>query len=156
MEGDSRATGLALSGGGSRAACEVGMLRAFNEMGIKPRFIAGTSAGAVIGVWHALFPDQIDRLEAIWLGLRTRDIFRGNHIQLLANFVRHGHFYAAHSWERFLRRHFADARFEDLSVPCSVVAVELGSGTVTVFESGEIVPAMMASTAIPRLRKRSP
>ncbi|GAC1469906.1 MAG: patatin-like phospholipase family protein [Chloroflexota bacterium] len=141
--------GFALSGGGSRAACEVGMLRALDEAGIHADVLAGTSAGAVIGIWQALFPDRIDRLESIWLSLRTQDVFPGNRLQLLANFVRHGHVHAARSWERFLRRHFEDARFEDLSMPCGVVAVELTTGAVHVFDSGEIVPAVMASTAIP-------
>lgn len=142
-------TGFAFSGGGSRAACQVGMLRALTEHGIVPDFVAGTSAGAVTAAYFALYPQNLKRLEEIWLALRTQDIFPGSRLTVLSNLVRHGHIHVADRCERFFRAHFGSARFEDLRIPCSVVAVDLVEGKAVCVDSGEIVPALMASIAIP-------
>jgi len=142
-------TGYAFSGGGSRAACQVGMLRALHERGVVPELVAGTSAGAVTAAYFALYPDNLSRLEEIWLALRTRDIFPGSRIAVLTNLLRHGHIHVADRCERFFRSHFGSATFEDLRVPCSVVAVDLVDGRAVCLDSGEIVPALMASIAIP-------
>jgi NTE family protein len=141
--------GFALSGGGVRGASQVGCLKALNEAGIEPAFVAGTSAGAVNATWFALYPHRLDKLEAIWLALRTRDVFPGSRIRSLLNLTRHGYIHAAEGWEAFLRREAGSATFEDAVIPCAVVAVRLADGERVVFDSGEIVPAIMASTAIP-------
>lgn len=141
--------GFALSGGGARTAAQVGALRALIEGGIRPEIIAGSSAGAVNAAWYALNPDRLDRLESIWLGLRQKDIFPGSSLRVLYNLARHGYVHQAHGWEAFLRRQIGGARFEDAEVQCAAVAVRLSDGMVTVFDTGKMVPAVMASTAIP-------
>src|SRR5579864_7051099 len=83
--------GYAFSGGGARTAVQVGMLRALTEAGIRPSLVAGTSAGAVNAAWFALFPERQDRLEEIWLELRTRDIFPGGRLRILYNLARKGY-----------------------------------------------------------------
>ncbi|CAA2142363.1 patatin-like phospholipase family protein [Hyphomicrobium sp. ghe19] len=45
--------GLALGGGGARGLAHVAMIEAFDELGIKPDVIAGTSIGAVYGAGYA-------------------------------------------------------------------------------------------------------
>jgi NTE family protein len=141
--------GFAFSGGGSRAAAQVGILKSLTEAGIRPALVAGTSAGAVNAAYFALHPNRLDRLEAIWLALRMRDVFPGSRLRLLVNLARRGHVHASDAWERFLRAEIGTTHFEDLSIACSVVAVRLRDGEKVVFESGEILPALMASTAIP-------
>jgi predicted acylesterase/phospholipase RssA len=141
--------GLALSGGGSRGACQAGVLKALNEASILPQVVTGTSAGAVNAVWYALYPQRLDVLESIWLALRTQDVFPGNKLRLLMNFSRRGYIHAPDMWERFLRKHLGSATFEDMPVSCAVVAVRLSDGRRALFDSGEVVPAIMASTAIP-------
>ena len=47
------AIGLALGGGGARGLAHVVMLEAFDELGLRPKVIAGTSIGAVIGAAYA-------------------------------------------------------------------------------------------------------
>src|SRR6516165_10513191 len=44
---------LALGGGGARGLAHILMLEAFEELGIRPRIIAGTSIGAVFGAAYA-------------------------------------------------------------------------------------------------------
>ena len=41
--------GLALGGGGARGLAHIAMLEAFDELGVKPAVIAGTSIGALYG-----------------------------------------------------------------------------------------------------------
>lgn len=45
--------GLALGGGGARGLAHVAMIEVFDELGIKPDVIAGTSIGAVYGAAYA-------------------------------------------------------------------------------------------------------
>src|SRR5436190_18669475 len=44
---------LALGGGGARGLAHILMLEAFDELGLKPKVIAGTSIGAVFGAAYA-------------------------------------------------------------------------------------------------------
>jgi NTE family protein len=45
--------GLALGGGGARGLAHIAMLEAFDELGIKPHRMAGTSMGALVGAAYA-------------------------------------------------------------------------------------------------------
>ena len=45
--------GLALGGGGARGLAHIAMIEVFDELGIKPAVIAGTSMGALIGAAYA-------------------------------------------------------------------------------------------------------
>ena len=47
------ALGLALSGGGIRGASHIGALRALEEAGLKPKMIAGSSAGSIVASMYA-------------------------------------------------------------------------------------------------------
>ena len=44
---------LALGGGGARGLAHILILEAFDELGIRPAFIAGTSIGAIYGAAYA-------------------------------------------------------------------------------------------------------
>lgn len=46
--------GLVLSGGGAKGALHVGVLKAMEEAGLRPDFIAGTSMGSVVGGLNAI------------------------------------------------------------------------------------------------------
>ncbi len=61
---------LALAGGGTRGAFEVGVWRALNELGIEISAIVGTSIGAVNG---AIFASGLDG-EELWTNIKARDI----------------------------------------------------------------------------------
>ncbi len=45
--------GIALAGGGTRGAAHVGVLLALEEAGLRPRVVAGASAGAIVGGLYA-------------------------------------------------------------------------------------------------------
>ena len=82
---DPKKVGLILSGGGARAAYQVGVLKAIQK--IVPRetvnpfdIIAGTSAGAINGVALASYAENyrigIRHLERIWAGFSPDKIYR--------------------------------------------------------------------------------
>lgn len=48
-----KSTGIALGGGGAKAAAEIGVLEELEEMGVHIDYIAGTSMGAVVGGLYA-------------------------------------------------------------------------------------------------------
>ena len=62
--------GLALSGGGSKGAYQVGMLKALVELGGQVDAVAGTSVGALNAAVIACSPsldEAVDRLQRLWL-----------------------------------------------------------------------------------------
>ncbi|WP_206673661.1 patatin-like phospholipase family protein [Pseudactinotalea terrae] len=70
--------GLVLSGGGARSSFQIGALRyLYDEVGITPSVIAGTSAGSILASVlaqhgeHAGQRDALSQLERIWLGMTS-------------------------------------------------------------------------------------
>jgi predicted acylesterase/phospholipase RssA len=63
-----------LPGGGGRGAYQVGVAKAFDEVGIKFELIFGTSIGALNGTLIA--QGGIARLEELWCNLRPWDVFK--------------------------------------------------------------------------------
>ena len=46
---ESKRVGLALSGGAVRGLAHIGVIKALDELGVKPAVVAGTSVGSIIG-----------------------------------------------------------------------------------------------------------
>lgn len=90
--------GLVLTGGGARAAYQIGVLRAIAEM-LPPHarspfpVVCGTSAGAINAAGLAMaathFSTGIKRLEAVWGNLHTGQIYRSDLIGVLHNALRY-------------------------------------------------------------------
>ena len=60
----SQKVGLVLSGGGARGMAHIGVIKALEEAEIPIDYIAGTSAGAIVGCMYALgySPEQMDSI----------------------------------------------------------------------------------------------
>lgn len=143
---------IVLSGGGNRGAMEVGALRAIFEEGISPDLIVGTSVGAFNGAYIAGHPtlEGVSGLERIWYGLRRPDVFPGRLPGQLLQVLRYRDRLRDPSALRRLVEQYAPAeRLEDLPVPLVVVAAALDEGREAWFRRGPLVPAVMASAAIP-------
>ncbi|UCD94905.1 MAG: BamA/TamA family outer membrane protein [Candidatus Zixiibacteriota bacterium] len=67
--------GLALSGGGARGLAQVGILKAFEESGIKIGAVAGTSIGGIVGGLYAAGYDA-EELESIVKSINFGELFR--------------------------------------------------------------------------------
>lgn len=136
MEGVEATYPFVLSGGGVRGAAHLGVLRAFRDAGIRPSAISGTSAGALAGALLAdgRSPEEVLALVEPELK-RSRLLRRGG--------------LASRRIEEFLRSELQHRYFEELPLPLHVSATNLEQGGQQVFSSGELVPALMASCAIP-------
>lgn len=150
---------LALGGGGARGLAHICVLEAFDELGIRPAAIAGTSMGAIIGAAYAAgIPaarlrqhvlevtrrpaDTMARLLRARVG-RVADLFKG----MLANPVLID---AEVFLDLFWPNEVPD-RFEALAIPFKAVATDLLARQQIVFEAGPLAPAVAASMAIPGL-----
>ncbi|WP_372876184.1 patatin-like phospholipase family protein [Pseudomonas sp.] len=94
-------TGLILTGGGARAAYQIGVLAAIADLLPDPAqnpfpVIVGTSAGAINAVGLACgalhFGEAVRRLNAVWQGFHTHQVYRSDWLGVLrqaSRFVGH-------------------------------------------------------------------
>jgi NTE family protein len=117
------------------------VLRAFVENKIPIDYIAGTSAGSIVGgAFAAGMP--IDEIEALGRGLRWRDIGRVTMSRLGVQ--------TNDRLEQFIRERLPISRLEELPIPFAAVATDLNSGLPVILrDEGDLAFAIRASCAIP-------
>ncbi len=132
--------GLVLSGGGARAVAHIGVLKALEEMGLKPAMLSGVSAGALVGVLYAAghSPERI-------LALVKEE---GNFS--LARFFRYpGGLFSSDNLRRILRNLVPSDDFATLLIPLVVTATDLLNGSVLHVSDGPLHEVVIGSCAIP-------
>ena len=148
-------TAFVLGGGGILGAVEVGMLRALFERGITPDLVLGTSVGAVNGAMVAREPrlPVIDRLTDLWTQTAaSRDVYGDRPLRTVRRAVSTGtHIYSAKPLTQRLADELGDLTFADLEVTFQVCAASIERSAEHWFESGPLVPAIVASAAVPGL-----
>lgn len=119
----------------------VGVLRALAEHAVPIDFIAGTSAGALVGGVYAAGM-TVDEAETIGRGLHWRDMGRMTLSRLgIQSNAR---------MEDLLRARLPVTRFEDLRIPFAAVATDLTSGEAVVMSGqGDLPFAIRASCCVP-------
>jgi len=142
-----------LGGGGVHGAVEVGMLRALDEHGIVPDLILGTSIGALNGVLLAADPDRaVERLTELWLDIEQGNPFEAPLREQVANIARTWtHLHGNERLQRMLLTTLPVRTFEELRIPFACVAASVERSSAHWFSSGPLVPALLASTAVPGL-----
>jgi NTE family protein len=143
--------GFVLSGGANLGSLHVGMLQALLEDGIKPDVIVGTSIGAVNAAALAGDPslECVDRLRQMWCEVRAREIFPLNPLIHGRALFREGALFSSHGWREFLERRATYTNIEEAIVPLRITATDFEEGRSVVFDSGPVLEAVMASTALP-------
>jgi NTE family protein len=127
------------------------VLRALLEAGIKPDAVVGCSSGAFNAVALASKPnlETILQLASVWRSIRNRDLFNRNPLRMAVRYVRsHNSFFDS----RYLRRLAATnlpGTFEELVLPCAVIATNLTRARKEIFTAGSVPDAVAASSAIP-------
>ena len=139
-----RGLGLVLSGGGARGFAHIGVIKALRQARIPIDLVGGTSMGAIIAAGVALEWDDKEMYERMHAGFVRSNPLDDYAFPLVA-------LTKGRKVERRLRRHFADARVEDLWRPYFAVASNLSNGEVTVMRNGVLWRALRASIAIPGL-----
>jgi NTE family protein len=146
-------TAFVLGGGGVLGAHEVGMLRALDQAGVRPDVVVGTSVGAINGAFVAADPaGAAARLAQLWQGDALRQAFRetlwGRAVRLLRSGT---HLHSIEPLRHMLDASFAGTQFADLQVPFHCVAASIEGASARWFSSGPLVPAVLASCAVPGL-----
>ena len=146
-------TAFVLGGGGLLGAHEVGMLRALAEADVKPDLVVGTSIGALNGVLVAADPaGAADRLSRMWQGEELRLAFSEKFWGRAVRLVRSGtHLHSFESLRQVLAAALPGPDFADLKLPFQCVAASIESASARWFSGGPVVPAVMASCAVPGL-----
>ena len=149
--------GLALGGGGARGLAHIAILEAFDEAGVKPAMIAGTSIGALIGAAYAAGMSAVEirryceaafgkrsaiirHIYSRWRG-RVWDIWRPWAPAL---------FKSERILELVLPPHLPKT-FEGLNIPFVSVATDFSTKSEYVSGAGPLLPALAASSAFPAL-----
>jgi NTE family protein len=139
--------GLVLGGGGARGMAHIGVLKVLDQAGIQIDCIAGTSMGGVIAAAYA------KGLSAVEIESEATHFARiGNIIKLLdPNPSRRG-LIEGNRVRNYLEELFgSDSSFEMLRIPLALNAVDLNSGCEVIMKSGPLLPALLATTAVPGL-----
>lgn len=129
---------LVLGGGGNRGLAHVGILEVLQREHIPIDLIIGTSMGGIVGALYAAGnpPETITE---------TLSKFQG--ASLFSNL-----FSSKGRQQRLadvLRGVLGGIRFDQLRIPLVVTAVDMVTGQEIDLDSGEVVPAVLASAAIP-------
>lgn len=131
--------GLVLGGGGSRGLAHIGVLQVLERENIPIDIIVGTSMGAIIGIAYAL-GHSTEEIITFVKRLDSTHLFALN-------------LFSAHARQRMVRNLFQTATgsktFADLKIPAAVMAVDLITGTEVALTEGELIPAVLASSALP-------
>jgi NTE family protein len=150
-----RPVAFVLGGGGVLGAVEVGMLRALLEYGIAPDLIVGTSIGAVNGVLVAADPalGVTERLAGLWASAEARAVYGDSPPRQFARIMRRGtHLHSPRPLRDLLRRELgAMTTFADLPVRFQCCAANIERAAEHWFDHGDLVPAVLASSAVPAL-----
>ncbi|MEO5649643.1 MAG: patatin-like phospholipase family protein [Ginsengibacter sp.] len=134
--------GLVLSGGGIRGIAHLGLLKALDELGVKPSAISGVSAGAIIGAMYASgkSPDEI-------LAIGKSNINLG-----FSNLLwRKGGLFSRQSIHKLLIENIPHNSFGGLHIPLFVNATDFIHNKTVFFSEGELIPCLEASASVPIL-----
>ena len=140
-----------LAGGGSLGAVQVGMLAELIANGLRPDLIVGVSAGALNGAFLAYDPTSAmtDRMSALWASVRTRDVLGFSLGTLLGLMGLRGHLADSRGVRKLLERELPYRQIETTQVPFHVVTAEQQTGQEVLLSAGDVIEAILASTAIP-------
>ncbi len=146
---DSPRTALVLGGGGSRGAVGVGLYKALVELGIQLDFIVSSSIGAVTGAFIAAGMSPTE-LESHWKSLRTSDVV-GSRWQFLRLLTGASSAFSNNSLRSLLRSVLPVRSFSELHIPLTIVTTDLETGETVTLTEGNLIEAILASTALPGL-----
>ncbi|WP_419869353.1 patatin-like phospholipase family protein [Chryseobacterium sp. CT-SW4] len=165
--------GLSLAGGGAKGFSHVGVLKVLDSLGVKVDYISGTSMGAIVGGLYAagytgkdiekivmdtdfysLIMDPKSRQESTFFN-KSVDKY------ILSIPLKNGKVTLPSSISSgqknvyLLKELFKNvSNIEDFSkmpIPFMCVATNLESGNMQIFENGDLVQSIMASSAFPSL-----
>ncbi len=147
-----RPVGFVLGGGGSLGAVQVGMLEALTDQRITPDLVTGTSVGSLNGAVIAVNPaGAANRLSHAWARITRNQIFPGG-LLAQARTLQHSktHLFPNTGLAAVIAEFLGvTTTFDDLMLPFAAVTMDIATATPFVIEAGSLLPALLASAAIP-------
>jgi NTE family protein len=153
--------GLALGGGGAKGFAHIPILEVFDELGIKPHCITGTSIGGILGALYAaghsasFIADMINDLIVKPQKSSLKDFFRNKDrfkfLQLMDPqlSLKPKGLIKGDKLLSFLYEQLEIDTFEELKIPLKVVATDFWRKEQVVIGKGELLHALRATMAIP-------
>lgn len=149
--------GLALGGGGARGLAHIPVLEAFDELGLKPDIIAGTSIGAIYGAAYAsgiparqLRAHTEEVLTQRFSLLRELFAARAQAVsKVLGVFSQRSALLDPNALLDIVMPPGTAREFADLELPVKIVATDFYEQDAVVFTSGPLRRAIAASMALP-------
>lgn len=130
--------GLVLGGGGSRGLAHIGVLEVLSREQIPLDFIVATSMGGIVAVLFGL-------------GYNPAEIAEG--MQTMQNSSFAIKVLGSRARQRWIQDQLAetlgDKTFADLSLPVTLMAVDMLHGREVTLSAGPLLPAVLASSAVP-------
>lgn len=134
--------GVALGGGVARGWAHIGALQRFDELGIKPDIVAGTSVGALVGgFWMA---GHLDALEA-W----ARNLNKTRMLSYFDVVLNGSGLMGGKRLEKILTKTLPQTNIEDLPKKFVAVTAELATGHEVWLRDGDLGQAIQAAYALP-------
>ena len=144
-------TAFVLAGGGSLGAIQVGMLTELISSGVHPSMIIGVSAGALNGAFLAHDPsaETVDRMAGLWSRISTREVLGLSWRSVLGLLGFRDHVANPQGLKNLLERELPYRVFSQTAIPLYLVCTELITGEEVVISEGNVIEAILASTAVP-------
>ncbi|AFR35388.1 patatin-like phospholipase family protein [Riemerella anatipestifer] len=166
--------GLVLAGGGAKGFAHVGVLKVLDSLGVKVDYISGTSMGAIVGGLYAsgytgndiekiitntdfydIIANEKNRKETSFFSKATDKYLlnipiKNGKINVLPKAISTGqkNIYML----KDLFKNVSNVEdFAQLPIPFMCVTTNLESGKMKIFERGDLIKAIMASSAYPSL-----
>jgi NTE family protein len=168
--------GLVLGGGGARGGAHLGVLEVLEDLRVPIDCVAGTSMGGLVGGAYAagVSPRDIQALvgDADWIGmfddtagrqsvnLRRKELddrfYSGLELGVSTDGIRFREGALAGEklklfFNRLVRTEYGERTIEQLQLPLSIIATDIGTGTRVAMRTGNLTSAMRASMSVPGL-----
>jgi NTE family protein len=168
--------GLVLGGGGARGAAHIGVLEVLEKMRIPVDCVAGTSMGALVAGayaagmspavmrrelaradWNDMFIDNPDFSEMSYRNkANLRNYLPGSETGITPDGAKYQSGVVAGQkiklfFNQLVRANQGEINIEDLPLPLSIIATDIGNGDRVVFREGSLTKAMRASMSVPGL-----
>lgn len=133
--------GIALSGGATLGAAHIGVLQVLEREGIRPDFVAGTSAGSLIGALYCAGV-PLNELANIFINMKWPSLLKLEIINPISLFN-------MQPMDGVVKKIIGDCDFKDLEIPFAAIGCDLMTGQRVVLDHGPVAPAIRASASVP-------